>query len=203
MLKDTFTNLTRTYTDDSKLTEGLWQTIESAYSETTRYYHNLSHLEHLIGQLTELKHLIKDWDSVLFAVFFHDIVYQATSAKNEENSAKLARKHLSDMHVSSDSINKVCSMILATKGHASTGDSDTDIFLDADLCILGHSWDVYVKYATQIRQEYARFPDFLYYPGRRKVIVHFLEMNRIFKTEYFFNKYEDCARENLLREMNA
>jgi len=44
-------------------------------------------------------------------------------------------------------------------------------------------------------------PDFIYNQGRQKVLKHFLAMNQIYKTDYFFNKYESQARTNLNIEL--
>lgn len=79
-------------------------------------------------------------------------------------------------------------------------DPDAALFIDADLSILGKSPPVYNSYSKQIRQEYAVYPDTLYLPGRKKVILHFLEMPRIYKTDFFYEKYEEQARKNLRRE---
>jgi hypothetical protein len=45
--------------------------------------------------------------------------------------------------------------------------------------------------------------DFLYNPGRKKVLKHFLDMKTIFKTAYFQEKYERQARINLASEMET
>jgi predicted metal-dependent HD superfamily phosphohydrolase len=45
------------------------------------------------------------------------------------------------------------------------------------------------------------FPDFVYKPGRKKVLLHFLAMERIFKTDYFFHKFELLAKQNLQKEL--
>jgi predicted metal-dependent HD superfamily phosphohydrolase len=47
------------------------------------------------------------------------------------------------------------------------------------------------------------YPDFLYRPGRRKVLQHFLDMERIFKTEEFASKFEKQARVNLGWELRG
>lgn len=41
----------------------------------------------------------------------------------------------------------------------------------------------------------------MYNRGRKKALKHFLEMDRIFKTDYFFQKYENQARINLQKEL--
>jgi len=74
--------------------------------------------------------------------------------------------------------------------------------LDADLAILGKDWKDYENYIHQIRKEYSIYPDFLYNPGRKKVLIHFLEFDEIFKTNHFKEKYENIARENIQREIS-
>ena len=57
-----------------------------------------------------------------------------------------------------------------------------------------------MNYFKNVRKEYIFYPNFVYKNGRKKVIQHFLAMNPIFKTEYFYDKYEFQAKENLLKE---
>jgi predicted metal-dependent HD superfamily phosphohydrolase len=66
---------------------------------------------------------------------------------------------------------------------------------------LGQHWENYLAYAKDVRKEYSIYPDFIYKPGRKKILNHFLKMKRIFKTEFFFAKFEETAKENLNREL--
>lgn len=199
MLKEIFTDLVQKYTDDSEIILQLWNEIEKAYSTQKRYYHNLSHLENLFLQLSEVKNLIEDWDTILFSLFFHDVIYDAKRSDNEEKSAEFAQKRLQILQISTPMIEKCCEQILATKGHTISQEADTNYFTDADLSILGQ--DEYLNYAQNVRKEYAIFPDFLYNPGRKKVLKHFLEMEYIFKTAHFYDKYEQKAKLNLQNEI--
>jgi predicted metal-dependent HD superfamily phosphohydrolase len=52
-----------------------------------------------------------------------------------------------------------------------------------------------------VRKEYLIYPDLIYNPGRKKVLHHFLAMDRIFKTDFFYNKFEQQARQNLRKEI--
>ena len=201
MLIDIFFELTKKYTDNLPLIHELWNEIDKKYSESSRHYHTLSHLENLIFQLKEIKNKIVDWDTVLFAIFYHDIVYKSTKSSNEEKSAELAAKRLYETNFPQHKISKCVAMILATKKHLPTGDNDTDLFTDADLSILGQNWEQYTVYFNQIRKEYSIFPDLIYNPGRKKVLNHFLKMDRIFKSTHFYNKLELQAKENLLKEL--
>jgi predicted metal-dependent HD superfamily phosphohydrolase len=91
--------------------------------------------------------------------------------------------------------------ILATKAHVMSANHDSNLFTDADLSILGAPADEYMQYTGQIRKEYRYYPDLVYKPGRKKVLRHFLEMERIFKTDYFFAQYEKQARANIETEL--
>ncbi|GAB5525289.1 MAG: hypothetical protein Roseis2KO_31610 [Roseivirga sp.] len=80
---------------------------------------------------------------------------------------------------------------------------DTNYLTDIDLSVLGAAPEVYQNYTVAIRKEYSIYPGFLYKRGRKKVLKHFLEMEHIFKTELFREKYEDRARKNLQAELNS
>lgn len=201
MLKDIFFELVKKYTYNLQLIHTLWDEIDKKYSESSRHYHTLTHLENLIFQLDKIKDKIVDWETVSFAIFYHDIVYRATKSNNEEMSAEIAAKRLAEINFPQNKISKCIVMILATKKHLYTGDNDTDLFTDADLSILGQSWDQYAVYCNQIRKEYSIFPDLIYKPGRKKVLNHFLKMDRIFKSAHFHHKMELQAKENLSKEL--
>lgn len=201
MLKDIFSGLTKQFSGNQLLTDSCWLELELNYSHKKRHYHNLSHLENLIAQLEQVKPQITGWNAVLFAVFYHDAIYKATSNKNEEESAELAKKRLTELNVPQQTLQQVYDLIMATKGHTISNNNDINLFTDADLSILGFDWNTYHTYAQQIRKEYAIYPDLMYNPGRKKVLNHFLAMPRIFKTQFFYHKYEAQARLNLKNEL--
>ena len=93
-LKQIFIGLVQVYSKDQTNINSLWQEIGRKYSGRKRHYHNLAHLKALIDQLTECKHLVADWDTILFSVFYHDIIYDVMKSNNEKRSAELAEKRL-------------------------------------------------------------------------------------------------------------
>lgn len=200
MLQTLFIQLLSKYTSHTSLVNELWTEIEKNYSGKKRHYHNLQHLEHLLAQLQPVQQTIENWDTVLFTLFYHDIIYLAHRSDNEAKSAALAQQRLQQAGVSESIINSCTAQILATKAHQQATDPDTNYFTDADLSILGQPWEVYETYYKNVRKEYTMYPDFLYNPGRKKVLQHFLSMDRIFKTNHFFRLLETPARENLQRE---
>ena len=152
--------------------------------------------------MTEVKSEIQNWESILFTLFYHDIIYTALKSNNEENSALLAENRMQQLSVSSDITERCKKQILATKSHAKSTDSDTNYFTDADISVLGQTWEIYSLYYKNVRKEYAIYPDFIYNSGRKKVIQYFLSMDSIFKTDYFYNKFEKVAKENLNKELS-
>lgn len=202
MLKGTFIQLLSKYTNDDFLTNDLWSEIELLYLSKERYYHTLQHLDNLLVQLTEIKSDIKNWETTLFALYYHDIIYNPQNSDNEEKSAELAGQRMRQIAVPHNTITLSAKLILATKSHLFSTDSDTNYFTDADLSILGHDSETYALYSSNVRKEYSMYPDSVYNPGRKSVLKHFLSMDRIFKTDFFYNKFEAQARKNLTNELN-
>ena len=190
MLKNTFANLAKKFSDNSKLIQDLWLEIEVHYTHRKRFYHTVSHLENLWIQIEEVKSEITDWNTILFTLFYRDVIYNVLKNDTEARSADFARLSLEKLNVPENLIQKCVLQILATKTHLLNTDSDTNFFLDANLSILGSDWKQYLNYTQHIRKEYAIYPDLIYNPGRRKVLQHFLTMKRIFKTDFFFHKFE-------------
>ncbi len=202
-LKNQFEQLCSPFTEDQKFISDLWKEIETRYSERGRHYHNLLHLENMFKELQAVKMNISDFAALSFSVFYHDIIYDATSKINEEKSAAKAEKRLAELHILKDRISIISEQILATKSHQLSDDKDTNYLLDADLSVLGKDFKTYLEYTQNIRKEYSIYPDFLYKPGRKKVLKHFLELESIFKTEYFKEKYEAQAKKNIAEELQV
>lgn len=198
-----FTDIAKKYSDDNSLIKKLWVEIEESYSTNNRFYHNLTHIRNIISELSLVKEKINDWNTILFSAFYHDIVYDVKSPSNEEDSAEFAQTRLLQISYPSDKINLCISQILATKGHSLSDNTDTNYFVDADLSILGKEWKFYSVYCQQVRQEYSIYSDSLYKQGRTKVLESFLSKDRLYMTDYFFQAYEEKARYNIAKEIDA
>ncbi len=203
MLKPVFITLLSNYTQDSEYMESLWSDITKQHSKKNRYYHNLYHLENLYHNLLEIKARIKHWDIVLFALFYHDYIYNVLKQDNEQQSAKKAEKVLNTLKIEKKYIALCSKIIIATKGHNVSKNKDVNYFTDADLSILGNDWKTYEEYYKNVRKEYKYYPDFAYNKGRIKVLLHFINMPVIFKTNHFYDKFEMSAKENLHREIDV
>lgn len=201
MLKKTFITLLENYTQSQSKIDALWLEIETSYSENTRYYHTLQHLENLLLQLSDVKGQIQQWETVLFTLYYHDVVYDAQKSDNEEKSAELAVRRMREIGIPQEIIERCKEQILATKSHIISSFADTNYFTDADLSVLGQSREIYSAYHQNIRKEYSIYSDSFYNPGRKNVLNHFLSMERIFKTDFFYDKFEFQAKENLQMEL--
>lgn len=153
-------------------------------------------------ELLVCKNLIADWDTIIFSLVYHDIIYKATAKDNEDKSADIAVTRLNEINYPKEKILLCRQQILATKSHEISGNNDTNLFTDSDLAILGSNWESYMLYFKQVRKEYTVYPDFLYNPGRKKVLQHFLAMDIIFKTAVFKSKFEATARLNIEKEID-
>ncbi|QOD62480.1 hypothetical protein H9I45_10320 [Polaribacter haliotis] len=158
----------------------------------------------MLNLAKENEELINDFDELLFAIWFHDIIYKSRSKRNEKRSAKYALKKLKNFNLKELKKDKISKLILSTKKHKILvkGDLDNAYLLDFDLAIFGQDWEVYQTYTQKIRKEYKMFPNFLYRPARKKVLQGFLDREKLYFTEKYKNLFEEQARENLQRELN-
>lgn len=198
-LQKDFIKISQKYIKDKIKIDYFWTEIEEAYYG--RAYHNLRHIEAIYQALYPLKEQIDDWESLVYAIVYHDFVYEVVESNNEQKSAIIAQKRLQELSLPIEKQQKVFELIMATKGHIKTEDKDTTLFIDADLSILGT--ENYVDYQNAIRAEYAIFSDEAYKKGRKEVLVYFLNQKRLYQSEYFFKKYEKRARENIKNELDS
>ena len=196
MLKDKFTKLCKNFSTDKELTLKLWQEIEDAYTQANRHYHTLKHLENIYNELPKLDFITE------FSIFYHDIIYDVKRVDNEQKSALFCEDRLTCLNVDTSIIENTATLINETKTHNPNSKCNA-LFLDADLSILGSNEESYKEYTNQIRREYDIFTQSDYNIGRKKVLKHFLDKDRIYHTDYFYTKYEAKARENIENELKT
>lgn len=202
-LHDCFQKIVRFYDNDQTYADAKWKEVVDAYSAKGRYYHNLDHIAYMMAKALEVQHLIQEWDVFAFSIFYHDIVYDTRRKDNEEKSATLGLLVAANTGLGIEAARKVEKQIIATKMHEWSDDPDTNYLTDIDLLVLGETSELYQNYTASIRKEYSLYLDFLYNMGRMKVLKHFLTMDRIYKTDYFYERFEAQARINLKRELSG
>lgn len=182
--------------------------IKARYAEPHRHYHTWVHIEHLLSLFDGLSGQFANSESVLYALYYHDAIYDIPGPNNEEDSAALFAENAAGT-VSKTQVDDVFALIVATQAHDIPDSmperlrSDCALFLDMDMSILGGSEKLYDQYAKGVRAEYQIFPAELYNIGRAKVLREFLARDAIFLTEHFNEEYEDQARMNIEKELTA
>ena len=194
MLKNRFYSLCQNFTTNEKLIAKLWIEIEKAHTVPTRHYHTLIHLQQIYKALPSTS-IVSE-----FAIFYHDIVYDVSRNDNEEKSALRCEKRLNYLGVSTKLKNQITQLIRETKTHKASSATNA-LFLDADLAILGSDWKRYKEYLQNVRKEYLIYNDDVYNLGRKKVLKQFLKQERIYISEYFYERYEQQARKNIEQEL--
>lgn len=174
----------------------------SAYQASSRHYHNLRHIEHCLVELGTLRQSCEDANAVALAVWFHDLVYDATRHDNEERSTAAAADMMRHAGLSQSLIDKVRDLILVTKHAAPAEAQDARLLADIDLSILGQPESVFDEYDRAIRREYSHVSDHDFSEGRARILQLFLERSSIYSTPEMKERYEAKARENLLRRLS-
>lgn len=166
------------------------------YSEPSRFYHTLEHIQLVLETVENLATFARNPGAVKLAAWLHDVIYDSQASDNEERSAEFAMRLCDEFGIPEGG--DVALLILKTKTHDAREDPDAKILLDADLSVLGASETDYRVYAEQIRQEYAWAPESAYRNGRRNVLMRFLARPKIF---HLLGHLEGPARRNLAAEI--
>jgi predicted metal-dependent HD superfamily phosphohydrolase len=193
------------FSKKEELKQQLWEEIVYRYSEQHRHYHNLSHIGFLFNWCDKYLDQINNPAVIGFAIIYHDIIYDTYRQDNEELSAELAGEHLTQLNINSKLLKSIKEFIIASKDHlvneSSPMKEDLALFLDFDMAILGSEKDYYKMYSEKIRQEYAKYPDEVYKPGRKLALQKMLEMPQIFNSATIQQDLELISRENIQKEI--
>ncbi len=178
--------------------------LVAAYTAPDRHYHDLRHIETLLGLAKDCAGEIADRDAVEAAIWFHDAVYDTRRSDNEERSGALATERLTGA-TDSDRVNRVAAMIRATAGHAmpdfadAAAAHDCALFLDMDLAILGSREADFDAFDAAVRREYDWVSEEQWRLGRRAVLTGFLARPTIYASARFQASHEAAAQRNLAR----
>lgn len=180
----------------------IFNNLIARHGEPQRHYHGASHLTALFDLLTKHAPNVGSGSPNRLAVWWHDAIYNPTAKDNEEQSAVLARDHLEKLGAPSDLIEDVAAIIIATKNHwVGPSLGEHDLFLDADIAILGAPPAIYDGYTTAVRKEYAWASDEAFSAGRSAFLTNALTWPRLFRTDTFEAAYALQARANMKREL--
>lgn len=167
--------------------------ILQAYAAAGRAYHNQEHLSETLDWLDIIPVAPKEGALLAVALFYHDVVYNGHRSDNEAQSAAWAQKDLEGSPWAAP----VADLILDTR-HAAVPQSDLGKWIvDIDLSVLGSSEERFARYDRDVRAEYRWVPWFLYKRQRRLILEGFLARPAIYATDFFRQRLETPARQNL------
>ena len=188
---------------------GLLTEVKKAYARPVRNYH---HFGHVLEVLRHYKAVEEDigWKSpvdVFLAVLYHDIIYDFGAKDNEAQSAVFARKHLQKWLLDTPfQIDYIQHLIDLTAQHGQlsrhTLSREETLFVDCDMAILGASQERFAQYEKEIEAEYTQvYFKPMYRFGRRRFFSKLLKTDRIFLSDYFFERLEEKARHNIAQAL--
>lgn len=179
-----------------------YERLTTAYAEPHRHYHNQQHIGECLREFDLVRHLVRQPEAVEFALWFHDSVYDPKATDNEEQSAALAKRCLLEAGVTAALVEAVDQLVMATKHHEVGQNQDAAIIVDVDLSIFGQEEQRFLQYEAQIEKEYAWVPKNVFASKRAEILENFLSGKQIYSTEWFREKYEQCARRNLEKSIS-
>jgi predicted metal-dependent HD superfamily phosphohydrolase len=173
------------------------------WSEPQRRYHTGDHLLAVLDRIEQLAGHAADPDTVRLAAWFHDAVYRPDRDENEERSARLAERALTEAGVPATRVAEVARLVRLTVTHdPAPGDRDGETLCDADLAVLAGSPEAYAHYAASVRQEYGFVPEDAFRRGRADVLRRLLSRDALFRTPYGREHWERAARHNVRAELD-
>jgi predicted metal-dependent HD superfamily phosphohydrolase len=182
--------------------------LERRYAEPHRRYHTTTHVAAVVRDAAWLAgELGLDDDTqavVALAACAHDVVYDARPGVDEQASADWARRQLRACGIAEEQIERVTGLVLATISHSSaTDDPGAAALLDADLAILGAEPEVYARYVTAVREEYAAVPEDMWRSGRAAVLNALAARDPLYLTQPARRRWETQARTNVATELES
>jgi predicted metal-dependent HD superfamily phosphohydrolase len=195
------------------------QALFTAYAHPPRAYHHIGHIVEVLRHFATVAQG-PGWrraHEVAWAVLYHDAIYVAGRKDNEAASARLALAHL-DRWPPLDAVDRmrIVELIEFTARHgrlrredlgaANAGSEhfhDTLHFLDCDMAILAAPEARFEAYDRAIAEEYRAVPRWLYRRKRREFFRMLLDSDRIYLSDFFYDRFEAPARANLRRSLAA
>ncbi|HUD08080.1 MAG TPA: hypothetical protein VMQ52_03315 [Candidatus Saccharimonadales bacterium] len=179
--------------------------LKEDYSQPQRYYHTFDHIRQVVSYLNTNQAYLTNPRVALWAAFYHDVVYDphAEAGRNEEDSVLRAEADLRSLLPESE-VREVQAFIRATASHMTgSANHDLELFLDADMSILGSPAEVYFQYAANIRKEYGWMPIGHYIIARAGILNDLLGREKLFLTAVACDEFGEQAKDNILSELGS
>ncbi|HRZ24689.1 MAG TPA: hypothetical protein P5326_11700 [Candidatus Contendobacter sp.] len=188
----------RAMPDGYAVAKAVFDQLRELYGEPHRHYHTLNHIRHCLHEFDGAVALMADPDAIEMALWFHDAIYQAGDRDNERRSADLFRQW-TDGRAAPAFQQRVDDLIMATTHREAPSRDDARFIVDIDLSSFGLPWEAFERDGRLIRAEFVGIADEQYYSGHLRFLQVLRNRPTFFNTEFFQQRYESVARENLTR----
>jgi predicted metal-dependent HD superfamily phosphohydrolase len=185
--------------------EAMYHELLRRYCEPHRRYHNFRHIGQCMAALLGAKHLAHNPLVVSLALWFHDAVYEPGNADNEKKSAELLLDFAEKVNLDRSIAELAARSILATT-HSRRDINyhlDTYLVLDIDLSSLGKIPIEFDADTNACRQEFPHLTDAEFLTKNVAFLTSLLERKSIYYTEHFRQLFEERARSNISRRLEA
>ena len=189
-------NLCEGAIDDS---EAIYHRLLAGYQEPHRHYHTLDHIKHCLTLFEDCKALLSEPDALELAIWFHDVILVCGRRDNEARSAQLYLE-LSNGIQPEGLRQLVWRLIMATLHNGDQlSDADSSYMVDIDLSSFGLPWDEFLQDSMNVRIENRHLCDADYYQNQTGFQQSLLARSRFYLSDFFFERLENQARDNLAR----
>ena len=173
--------------------------LVALYAEPQRAYHTAAHIAHCLRQFDLAADRMDEPDAVEMALWFHDAIYEIQAQDNEQRSAELFAA-LAGGRGSERFRSSVHELIMATT-HLDPPPRtlDESFMLDIDLSSFGRPWEEFLDDSRAVRAELAHLSDAEFASRQRKFLEGLAARPVFCFTEFFRDRHEARARENIER----
>ena len=175
----------------------IWSLLVRQYSEPHRFYHDREHLAHCLDELDLATSLVAHPDQIEMAIWFHDVINEPGARDNEQRSADYFRR-LAGTLFDKEFVDAVVGLILVTTHRDTPSLPDQRFICDIDLASFGCPWECFLRDSSAVKAEFTGTEE-EYYRGKEAFLRAMLGRSRIFLTDFFNQRYELQARENIGR----
>ena len=178
----------------------IFDEVSGRYGEPHRRYHTPGHIRHCLEQLDLAADLLEDRDAVEMALWFHDVVWeaQAAPASNEQRSADLFVERLGEV-LDERFRDTVYRLVMVTVHPSEPATPDEGYMVDIDLSSFGLPWEEFRRDSQAVRDELPHLTDEEFFPKQHRFLRMLLDQERFFVTDFFAERHERTARDNIER----
>ncbi|MEQ8422507.1 MAG: DUF5706 domain-containing protein [Arenibacter algicola] len=170
--------------------------------DSSYLYHNLSHTQRVVKSTKELLNFYdlgeKENEIALLAAWLHDTGYTEGSENHEETSCDITREFLGRQEYDKQKVDRVCSLIMATKRFYEPQNLLEEIIRDADCSHFGKK--SYLETAELLREELDILGLATYTQKEwREANLKMFQTEQRFYTDYALQNWQEEKNKNIRR----